>query len=85
MVFLCGFGSLWRRFLCSFCADSLNVLLVFFVLIGFPVCVVNNRLSGVRFVLVAKYCFMYFLASSAMKVGCASAFAFFYFLGMVIL
>lgn len=69
----------------SFFADSLNVLLVFFVFIGFPVCVVNNRLSGVRFVLVAKYCFMYFMASSAMKVGWLPNLPFSISLGMVIL
>ena len=42
----------------SSCAASLNVLLTSFVLISLSglLCMVNSRLSGVRFVLVAKYC-----------------------------
>jgi len=55
----------------SFCAASLNVLLTSFVLISLfgLFFIVNSRLSGVRFVLVAKYCLRYLMASSPMKVG----------------
>ena len=55
----------------SFRAASLNALLTFFMLIslfGF-LCMVNSRLSGVRFVLFAKYCLRYLMASCPMKVG----------------
>jgi len=50
----------------------LNALLSSFVLIFLfgLLCVVNSRLSGVRFSLsVVKYCFRYLVASLPMKVG----------------
>ena len=64
-----------------------NSLLIFFVLIctfGL-LCAVNSRLSGVRFVLVARYSLRYFLVSCPMKVGCLPNLPFSFSSGMFIL